>query len=137
MDPDILIVDEVLAVGDVEFQRKCLGKMKDVSGEGRTVLFVSHNMTAIKNLCSSSILMDNGTITKMGVTDELINNYLSHNLSNTMVQVFDDFDIAPGNKFAKVKRFEVRVENSNNQIPITINTSIESYLNFEFRNRQK
>lgn len=62
LEPEILIVDEVLAVGDANFQKKCLGKMKDVSGHGRTVLFVSHNMTAVKTLCSRAVLLKNGSI---------------------------------------------------------------------------
>jgi len=64
LDPEILIVDEVLAVGDAEFQKKCLGKMRDVAKEGRTVLFVSHNMNAVEQLCKSCILLENGKITK-------------------------------------------------------------------------
>src|ERR1019366_638660 len=62
LEPEILIVDEVLAVGDAEFQKKCLGKMKDISGEGRTVLFVSHNMETISALTKNSILLDQGKI---------------------------------------------------------------------------
>lgn len=77
LDPEILIVDEVLAVGDAEFQKKCLGKMKDVSvNEGRTVLFVSHNMAAVHNLCSSAILMNNGKIDLVDATQSVINRYL-------------------------------------------------------------
>lgn len=63
LEPEILIIDEVLAVGDAEFQKKCLGKMKDVAGQGRTVLFVSHNMAAVKSLCARAILLDNGKLT--------------------------------------------------------------------------
>src|SRR5574343_203804 len=80
LEPEILIVDEVLAVGDAEFQKKCLGKMKDVSGQGRTVLFVSHNMGAIQSLCSKSIYLKHGTIQQTGPTDKIINYYLSHEL---------------------------------------------------------
>jgi lipopolysaccharide transport system ATP-binding protein len=75
LEPEILIVDEVLAVGDAEFQKKCLGKMKDVSGEGRTVLFVSHNMAAVKSLCSKGILLQNGEIIISGTTDNVVKNY--------------------------------------------------------------
>jgi lipopolysaccharide transport system ATP-binding protein len=76
LEPEILIVDEVLAVGDAEFQKKCLGKMKDVSvKEGRTVLFVSHNMTAIKSLCSQVMLLKNGELSLIGNTDQVMNNY--------------------------------------------------------------
>ena len=66
LEPEILVVDEVLAVGDAEFQKKCLGKMGDVAHEGRTVLFVSHNMRAIKYLCNKGILLDHGTICYLG-----------------------------------------------------------------------
>jgi lipopolysaccharide transport system ATP-binding protein len=80
LDSDILIADEVLAVGDAEFQEKALGKMQDLStGEGRTVLFVSHNMGAVKNLCNISILLQNGNIIASGKTYEVIDNYKTNN----------------------------------------------------------
>jgi lipopolysaccharide transport system ATP-binding protein len=80
LEPEILIVDEVLAVGDAEFQKKAIGKMQDVSkGEGRTVLFVSHNMAAIKSLCTRVICLGNGVITFNGDTDDAINFYLNEN----------------------------------------------------------
>ncbi len=76
LEPEILIIDEVLAVGDAEFQRKCLGKMKDVSqNKGRTVIFVSHDMGAIKQLCSEAILLENGKIAKHGTVQECIGHY--------------------------------------------------------------
>jgi len=76
LEPEILIVDEVLAVGDAEFQKKCLGKMKDVAGHGRTVLFVSHNMAAIENLCTKCILIQDGTNKFEGNTEAAIDFYL-------------------------------------------------------------
>jgi len=76
LDPEILVVDEVLAVGDAEFQKKCLGKMGDVADEGRTVLFVSHNMGAVQNLCSRGILMQNGVIAFTGGVDSTVSSYL-------------------------------------------------------------
>ena len=77
LDPDILIVDEVLAVGDVEFQKKALGKMKDVSNvDGRTVLFVSHNMSAIQKLCNSGILLKNGQVDFIGEISEVLDKYI-------------------------------------------------------------
>jgi ABC-type polysaccharide/polyol phosphate transport system ATPase subunit len=80
LEPEILIVDEVLAVGDAEFQQKCLGKMKDVSvNDGRTVLFVSHNMGAIQKLCTKGIFLLNGEINDCGYIDKIISNYLRHN----------------------------------------------------------
>jgi lipopolysaccharide transport system ATP-binding protein len=77
LEPDILIVDEVLAVGDAEFQKKCLGKMRDITGEGRTVLFVSHNMGAINSLCSKAILLNKGKIQAMGETQEITGLYFA------------------------------------------------------------
>ena len=87
LDPEILIVDEVLAVGDAEFQKKCLGKMGDVAGEGRTVLFVSHNMSAIDQLCNRSILLSSGVISKDGDSTSVIKTYLkpTENSNNRFV----------------------------------------------------
>jgi len=76
LEPEILIIDEVLAVGDAEFQKKCLGKMKDVSGEGRTVLFVSHNMPAIRQMCQRAISLKNGRLLHDGTSYEVIDEYL-------------------------------------------------------------
>ena len=75
LDPDILIVDEVLAVGDAAFQKKCLGKMKDVAGEGRTVIFVSHSMNAVKQLCKKAILIDKGKIKMAGNVENVFKEY--------------------------------------------------------------
>ena len=76
LEPEILLVDEVLAVGDIEFQKKCLGKMKEVTHLGRTVLFVSHNMHAISRLCPKALLLESGHIKKIGNTLDVINTYL-------------------------------------------------------------
>ncbi|MBN1980138.1 MAG: Wzt carbohydrate-binding domain-containing protein, partial [Chitinivibrionales bacterium] len=77
LEPEILLVDEVLAVGDIEFQKKCLGKMQNVTGQGRTVLFVSHNMGAVGNLCNRVILLEKGRVTATGSSTEVINRYLA------------------------------------------------------------
>lgn len=81
LEPEILIVDEVLAVGDVSFQKKCLGKMKEVAGQGRTVLFVSHNMAAIENLCDTGILLNRGRIAFTGDVQAVIAQYAAENSS--------------------------------------------------------
>lgn len=81
LKPEILIVDEVLAVGDAEFRRKCLGKMRDVSEGGRTVLFVSHNMNAIRQLCHRGIVLEEGKIVHRGPTDEIVDKYLAPSFS--------------------------------------------------------
>jgi lipopolysaccharide transport system ATP-binding protein len=83
LEPEILVVDEVLAVGDVEFQKKAIGKMQDLStGEGRTVLFVSHNMASVKNLCEKGIILENGKLGYYGDVNEAINRYLRKNTIN-------------------------------------------------------
>jgi lipopolysaccharide transport system ATP-binding protein len=76
LEPEILLVDEVLAVGDAAFQNKCLGKMSDIAGEGRTILFVSHNMPAIKNLCHRALLLDRGAIEREGDAASVVQYYL-------------------------------------------------------------
>ena len=77
LEPEILVVDEVLAVGDAEFQKKAVGKMQDVSkGEGRTVLFVSHNMMAVKSLCKKAVMLENGTLKEIGKVDDVVAHYL-------------------------------------------------------------
>jgi lipopolysaccharide transport system ATP-binding protein len=77
MEPDILLVDEVLAVGDAEFQKKCLGKMEEVTRtQGRTILFISHNMAAIQNLCKKCILIEKGKVKMIGKTEEVVNEYM-------------------------------------------------------------
>ena len=87
MEPEILIVDEVLAVGDAEFQKKCLGKMKDVSDAGRTILFVSHNMEVIQKLCNKGILLDKGQVLESGNIEEVATTYLtSGNLNNSQIE---------------------------------------------------
>jgi lipopolysaccharide transport system ATP-binding protein len=79
LEPEILVVDEVLAVGDLEFQKKCLGKMSQVAGEGRTVLFVSHSMAAVKSLCTQAILLHEGTVVGRGAVEDTVAHYLNLN----------------------------------------------------------
>ena len=99
LDPEILVVDEVLAVGDAEFQKKAIGKMQDVSkGEGRTVLFVSHNMNSIKQLCTSGVVLNNGMVEYLGDVDSAIDLYISDKRSisayvNTNLDVYDPLQL--------------------------------------------
>jgi lipopolysaccharide transport system ATP-binding protein len=83
LDPEILIVDEVLAVGDAEFQRKSVGKMRDVSKSGRTVLFVSHNMSAVRSLCSAAIMLDRGRLLELGPPSVVTDAYLRKSFSSS------------------------------------------------------
>jgi lipopolysaccharide transport system ATP-binding protein len=102
LEPEILIVDEVLAVGDAEFQKKCLGKMKDVSvKEGRTVLFVSHNMAAVTQLCNSAILLSKGTVEITGTPDAVIRQYLEGQDSHLGERVWNE-EKAPGDHLVRL-----------------------------------
>jgi len=83
LEPEILIIDEVLAVGDAEFQKKCLGKMKDVAGEGRTVIFVSHDLAAVENLCHKVVFLEEGKVVAMGPTKEMIDLYMNSGKSKS------------------------------------------------------
>ncbi|MBK7149194.1 MAG: ABC transporter ATP-binding protein [Bacteroidetes bacterium] len=108
LEPEILIIDEVLAVGDAEFQKKCLGKMKDVSGQGRTVLFVSHNMTAVNALCNKAILLKHGKIISTGRTHDVVNEYIKINSDNIRQNIqFENKETALGNDLIKIKQVSV------------------------------
>lgn len=131
LESEILIVDEVLAVGDAEFQKKCLGKMNDVSkGEGRTVLFVSHNMSAVKSLCNNGILLENGRLAFRGNSDECINNYLKDGIEDGAgVRFFgNDYE----NDIFKLNSISAKNENRNIEEPINEKYPIEIVTNIDF-----
>lgn len=102
LEPEILIIDEVLAVGDAEFQKKCLGKMKDVSGQGRTVLFVSHNMSAVKGLCPKTIVLKNGQVVYSDETQKAISFYQKSFSQNSQSHIEWPETTAPGDHRAKL-----------------------------------
>jgi lipopolysaccharide transport system ATP-binding protein len=119
LEPEILIVDEVLAVGDIQFQKKCLGKMQNVSqGEGRTVLFVSHNMDAIERLCSQSILFQKGYLTDYGNTNQVVTRYLSSNSPQNASIPNRSFDLrkVPRSGTGKARFVEVQYSSLNEEI---------------------
>jgi lipopolysaccharide transport system ATP-binding protein len=114
LEPEILIVDEVLAVGDYDFQRKCLGKMKDVRTDGRTVLFVSHNMTAVNSLCARSILLEKGKIVADGPSAEVTRTYLG--MSSTRTQSHWRFaEPSDGSKRAYIREAFILDANNENR----------------------
>jgi lipopolysaccharide transport system ATP-binding protein len=107
LDPEILVVDEVLAVGDAEFQKKCLGKMGDVANEGRTVLFVSHNMQAMVRLCKEGIWLHQGTLRTRGTILETIGKYMQSGLGMTAEKNWPNPKNAPGDDNARLKSIRV------------------------------
>jgi lipopolysaccharide transport system ATP-binding protein len=114
LEPEILMVDEVLAVGDARFQRKCLDKMEGVGRQGRTVLFVSHNMPAITRLCPRTILLDEGSVKFDGPSHEAASIYLGSSIGAGAVREWPNADAAPGNSVARLRA--VRVRNQSRQI---------------------
>ncbi len=109
LDPEILVVDEVLAVGDAEFQKKAIGKMQDVSrGQGRTVLFVSHNMASVKKLCSRGVVLNNGHVSYAGDISEAVNYYIGDNYNENSNLLFEDLYSALGNQNIRIKSFFVK-----------------------------
>ncbi len=129
LEPEILLIDEVLAVGDAEFQKKCLGKMEDVSQQaGRTVLFVSHNMIAVRNLCKKVIWLEKGKIRQIGNAEAVTNTYYQENIK------YNDFkewskDDQPGNKQVKIKSIAIKTENNTKNI--TTNTPIKIEIKYK------
>ena len=107
LEPDILIIDEVLAVGDAEFQKKCLGKMKTVASEGRTVLFVSHNMAAVSNLCQKAVLLEDGFMTDSGSAQDIVGKYIQKSNQTATIQLGDREDRG-GNQSVKFCGYELR-----------------------------
>lgn len=121
LEPEILVVDEVLAVGDAEFQRKCLGKMSDVAQEGRTVLFVSHNMSAILRLTQETIVLNQGQVVMRAPTPEAVDAYLNMGLTKQGERVWTGEEVA-----AAAPPFEpvaLRVRNSHGQVVDTVNAA--------------
>lgn len=112
LEPEILLVDEVLAVGDAAFQKKCLGKMGNVAKEGRTVLFVSHNMVAVQTLCQRAIWLDAGRLKMQGSIGEVVTTYMRSGVDDAGVaeRVWPHIEMAPGNDTVRLRRIAVRPE---------------------------
>ena len=130
LEPEILVVDEVLAVGDADFQKKSIGKMRDVSSSGRTILFVSHNLTAVEGLCNKGVYLRNGEIVKHGDVLPVINHYVSSVSKFQMRQTWETFEIAPGNDMIKAKRVELKPMNEVKHGIITTKNALK--VEFEF-----
>jgi lipopolysaccharide transport system ATP-binding protein len=122
LEPEILVVDEVLAVGDAQFQKRCLGKMSNVASQGRTVLFVSHNMNAVQSLCKRAIWLDEGRIVMEGATSSVVNEYLVSGNARQMEEVWHDIATAPGNEIVRLHRVRVRPENKFSGEALTVKT---------------
>lgn len=129
LEPEILVIDEVLAVGDAEFQKKAIGKMQDISkGQGRTVLFVSHNMAAVKSLCTRAIVLKNGTISYSGGVEDAIQEYLN---DSAVIKSLSDFKNRKGNGLIKLINAKAYGANAN----IIPQTGQPFHLEFKLQNK--
>ncbi len=131
LEPEILIVDEVLAVGDAKFQQKCLGKMEDAARSGRTVLLVSHNMTAVRSLCPRVLWLDGGRVVDDGEAGRIVAAYLERNHEVRLSRRWDDLDSAPGNESVRLCGVEVSPEEGY-PAHMTVETPVR--MTFEFWN---
>ena len=131
LDPEILLVDEVLAVGDARFQRKCLDKMENVRESGRTVIFVSHNMPAITRLCPRTLLLENGRVLFDGPSHEAVNIYLGSGTSTNAAREWKDIATAPGNNVARLCAVRVRSEDGEICESIDIRSSVGVEMEFQ------
>jgi lipopolysaccharide transport system ATP-binding protein len=133
LEPDILIIDEVLAVGDADFQKKCLGKMQDVSRkQGRTILFVSHNMQAVNNLCDKGLWLQNGQVRATGEATTVVNQYLTDNQQLNSVRNWTNPAEAPGNDKIRFKQVELIPQFAQPDAPLDIRTPLT--IRFQFWN---
>lgn len=130
LEPEIMIVDEVLAVGDADFQRKCLGKMKDASTSGRTILFVSHNLTAVQGLCNKSMYMQKGQLIQMGETNLIMSNYLSQIQKTDLQVTYSNQNEAPGNDRVRLKSVKLVPNYLDNQNHLDVRTSFKIQIEF-------
>jgi lipopolysaccharide transport system ATP-binding protein len=120
LEPEILIIDEVLAVGDMSFQKKCLGKMGEVARSGRTVLFVSHNMAAVQTFCTRGILLKDGVVERMGGVGAVVGEYLQAAITGSSERSWPSVETAPGNEI--IRLLQVRVRPPDQAPAITIDT---------------
>jgi lipopolysaccharide transport system ATP-binding protein len=131
LEPEILLVDEVLAVGDASFQKKCLNKMQDVGQEGRTVLFVSHNMPAITRLCPRTVLLENGKVVQDGPSQRAISIYLESGHGTTAIREWTDLSKAPGNKVVRLCAVRIRKEDGQITDSVDIRRPVRIEMEYE------
>ncbi len=131
LEPEILLVDEVLAVGDAAFQRKCLDKMEEVGQRGRTVLFISHNMPAITRLCERSILLNNGTVISDGPSHEVVGAYLRSGLGTSAMREWREGERAPGNRIVRLRAVRVRSEDGEIREAVDIRKPVDIELEYD------
>ncbi len=131
LEPEILFIDEVLSVGDASFQKKCLGKMGDISRQGRTIIFVSHNMAALRNLCTRLAWLEGGRVKETGDPDDLVSHYLMTNRDDNLESIWPDDNTAPGDDRVRLRSVRILRDEDGTE-PITVHTPLR--IEFTYRN---
>ena len=131
LEPEVLIMDEVLAVGDAAFQQKCLDKMRDIRQQGRTIFFVSHSMPAITRLCERAILLDRGGVVGDGPAQKIVNDYLTASWNIAALRQWDDMQGAPGNEVVRLRRVRVRTEDGETAPAVDIRHPVGIEITYE------
>ncbi|MFN6037712.1 MAG: ABC transporter ATP-binding protein, partial [Bacteroidota bacterium] len=130
LEPEILVVDEVLAVGDSTFQKKCLGKMEDVAGQGRTILFVSHYMETVLRLCNKGILLEQGKLKSFGKSDEIVKTYMKSDSGILAKRSYMNHPLPPGNDAVRLR--QVLVTDNTGEILDTYDVTKEIFIHMEY-----
>jgi len=130
LSPEILIIDEVLAVGDADFQKKCLGKMRDVSESGRTILFVSHNLAAVQSLCTRAFYFEHGQLKLQGDTTHVVNNYLSHVAKTSLEHTWETPEDGPGTDEVRFRSVKLEPEYQTDKNYIDVRTPMRVHIEF-------
>lgn len=131
LEPEILLIDEVLAVGDASFQKKCLNKMQEVGQIGRTVFFVSHNMPAITRLCQRTILLDSGQVLADGPSHKVVSSYLQAGLGTMAAREWPELEKAPGNEIVRLRGMRVKTEDGRISEAVDIRQPVGIEMEFE------
>jgi lipopolysaccharide transport system ATP-binding protein len=132
LEPELLLIDEVLAVGDGDFQKKCLGRMGDLATAGRTIVFVSHNLTAVRTLCQSAVWLERGKVIVRGPVNDVVNAYIESAESLASERAWDSPDGAPGNSLLRLRRVRVAPSRTSTAKSISVDTPID--IDFELWN---
>ena len=131
LNSDILLADEVLSVGDAKFQQKCLGKMQQISNEGKTVIFVSHNLESLNRICPRSVLIQQGKVKDIGKTQTIIHQYLEKNTQSKAQHTWKALDQAPGNHIAKITQVTIHDQHLEVKDQFDVTTSIGITISYQ------
>ena len=136
LEPEILLIDEVLAVGDAEFQKKCLGKMEEIATQGRTIIYVSHNMASILSLCTKCIFINDGKIRYSGEPEFAISNYLQNNVAQQSVSFYNNYKLSDTSQEVELVEAELLLKDGSRVKNNIVNQQIGVRIKYNLRNKK-